>query len=170
MSSKTPKESAKKIKSAPNTRYYLVAISAIALVIAGALFFSLSKSNNTPKSVQANGCNGLSVSNECYSLEYASSNKQHIKGLSDRDSLAEKSGMMFVFPEPKEECFWMKDMRFSIDMVWLNEKREIIKIEPNVAPETYPTTYCADNTKYVLEINSGHAQKLGLQQGQMLNF
>lgn len=65
---------------------------------------------------------------------------------------------------------WMKNMKFSIDMVWVNGQNKITKIEKNVTPGTYPQTFCADNTSYVLELNSGAATKAGLSVGQRLSL
>lgn len=103
-----------------------------------------------------------------WQLEIAANNASRLQGLSDRDSLEPGHGMLFVFERPAKECFWMKGMRFPIDMIWLNEQREIIKIEQNITPETYPESFCADNTKFVLEVNSGQAEQAGLALGQRL--
>jgi len=84
------------------------------------------------------------------------------KGLSDRESLAKNKAMLFVFSESGQRCIWMKDMRFSIDIVWLDKSNKIVKIAENVAPETYPDTFCADDADRVLELNAGEAKGLGL--------
>jgi uncharacterized membrane protein (UPF0127 family) len=65
----------------------------------------------------------------------------------------------------------MKDMLFSIDMIWLDEAKRVITIKEGVAPETYPTTFCPDSAaKYGLEISSGGARRLGVSPGVRLAF
>ena len=55
-------------------------------------------------------------------------------------------------------------------MIWLNEEKTIIKTMQDVSPDTYPEQFCADDTKYVLEFNSGFADKYGLKPGTRLQF
>jgi hypothetical protein len=64
--------------------------------------------------------------------------------------------MLFIFDQPQESKFWMKDMQFPLDILWLNEDREIIYIKESLQPETYPNTFGPDTpAQYVIEINAG---------------
>src|SRR3989344_3587537 len=63
------------------------------------------------------------------------------QGLSGRDGLKDDEGMLFVFANSGEHLFWMKDMKFPIDIIWLNDNREVIYIKKNARPELYPETY-----------------------------
>ncbi len=93
------------------------------------------------------------------------------KGLSGRASMPSSHGMLFVFQEEGEYCFWMKDMKFYLDIIWFNANKEIVYIEPNIAPETYPTPFCSSTpAQYVLELHAGAAQNLNLKAGQKLQF
>lgn len=105
-----------------------------------------------------------------FKLEVAKSEKQQVRGLSGRESMLPDQGMLFDFERRGEHCMWMKDMRFSLDLLWLNDKKEVIKVVHGVSPETYPTTYCANGTKYVIELNKGAAQSAGFDTGQRLSF
>jgi len=49
--------------------------------------------------------------------------------------------MLFVFEEPKIRSFWMKDMSFPIDIIWVDEGLEIVGIEKRISPNTYPKTF-----------------------------
>lgn len=146
-------------------------VTVIGLIIIALIIFFIT---NTPKpdsqasNQQTESNCGLLINDSCIALEVAATNQARIKGLSDRDQL--NGGMLFAFEDPQEQCFWMKDMKFPLDMIWLNEHKEIIKLEENVLPDSYPQTYCADNTKYVLEFNSGFVQTYGLKTGQRLQF
>lgn len=102
-------------------------------------------------------------------LELAQSPEEQAKGLGGRTSLASGKGMLFVFLTSDRQCFWMKDMNFGLDIVWIDANQKIANIEKNISPNTYPQSYCSQG-QYVLEINAGEADKLGLYSGQQLYF
>ena len=160
-------------------RHHSVIVGMVIGIILAAFIaaFSLADSDNkahAPSSPQPAGeCLVINspANGDCdFRLEKADTNEQRIRGLSGRESLAEKEGMLFEFPAPSQECIWMKDMKFSIDIIWLNEEKEIIKIEEDVSPATYPESFCAKDTKYVIELDSGEAGKAALATGQKLSF
>jgi uncharacterized membrane protein (UPF0127 family) len=167
MSNKTPKANAKKTKSALKR---LAAITGIVLFAAGITIFIASRHSTPAAKTYPTICKRLYAGSNCITLERVATSEARMKGLSDRDSLARNSGMLFVFDRPDEQCFWMKDMRFNIDMVWLDSDRKIIKIVPDARPDSYPSTYCAENTKYVIEFNAGDAKEFNLTTGQQLWF
>jgi len=93
------------------------------------------------------------------------------KGLGDRASLPQNEGMIFVFPEPGSVGFWMKDMQFSLDMVWIGDDKVVKGVTKNISPDTYPNIFLPPvPVKYVLEVNAGMAEKLGIVKGSMVNF
>lgn len=107
----------------------------------------------------------------CVTLETARSNSALVRGLSGRASMDRDKGMLFVFPNPSRQCMWMKDMNFSLDMLWLDDQKQIIHIEKNVKPESYPNSYCGpSNSKYVVELNSGIVDQASLHEGQKLEL
>jgi uncharacterized protein len=112
----------------------------------------------------------VQIEHSCFEMEVADTNEKRIRGLSGREGLEENQGMLFVFEQVEEQCFWMKDMLFSIDMVWTDNHRKIIKIKENVSPDTFPDLFCSDDTKYVLEFNQGFVSKYGLKLGSTLQF
>ncbi len=107
---------------------------------------------------------------QCISLEHVDTPADRELGLSGRVDMPEGKGMLFVFDQPTKACMWMKDMQFPLDMVWLNQDEKIIKIQRAITPETYPESFCANNSLYVIELNSGIADKAGLRVGQQLNL
>lgn len=94
------------------------------------------------------------------------------KGLSDRKCLGEGKGMLFAYDTTGDFCFWMKDMNFPIDMLWINDDKTIVTVEPRVSPDTYPAkTFCPDRpAQYVLELNAGVAEDSGWGVGTKLKF
>lgn len=101
-----------------------------------------------------------------YTVEVVSTDASRQKGLSGRDGLASNSGMLFLFGEPGYDCFWMKDMKFDIDMLWFDEFQSLIHVQENASKSTYPSSFCPQTpAKYVLEVPAGTVKQLGLQVG-----
>ena len=93
------------------------------------------------------------------------------KGLSGHDPLGEDGGMLFVFDRPAAYGFWMKDMNFPIDIIWLNSDKEIIKISNDIKPESFPEQFCPESpVQHVIELQSGEAANNNLVVGQKLKF
>lgn len=98
------------------------------------------------------------------------------QGLSGTQSLPQDSGMLFVFDTPNKPGFWMKDMKYGLDFVWLDSAMKIIDITHNVMPNTYPKVfYCSQPTcpndevgrvQYVLEVRAGFSTAHNLKMGQ----
>lgn len=77
--------------------------------------------------------------------------------------------MLFTFKKPGSYCFWMKDMKFPVDIIWLNTNGVITGLESNVSPQTYPRSYCgAAGTTKVLELPAGSIQRNQLTTGNPL--
>lgn len=92
-------------------------------------------------------------------------------GLSDTASLPIHTGMFFVFSNPGMYGFWMKDMQYPLDIIWLDAQFHIITIQENLSPETYPHVFYPDsNAQYVLEINTGESKYLHLTLGGTFEF
>lgn len=103
------------------------------------------------------------------SIEEATTQSEREKGLGNRDNLRQDKGMLFVFESVDYHCFWMKDMKFSIDIIWLDEERKVVDIMQNVDPATYPENFCPKApAKYVLEVNSGLTASSGVGLGSKL--
>ena len=113
----------------------------------------------------------LEVGGHSYSLEVAVTKAEHEKGLSDRKFLDKDKGMVFLFEKEDKQCFWMKDMEFPLDIIWLDSARKVVHLERNVSPDTYPQAICpSEKAAYVIEIDAGQAAEAGILPGQILNF
>ena len=66
--------------------------------------------------------------------DLALTNEQKEKGLSVKDELKENEAMLFIFEESAKHSFWMKDMKFPIDIIWLDSDGEVVHIEQNLQP------------------------------------
>jgi uncharacterized membrane protein (UPF0127 family) len=100
------------------------------------------------------------------SVEVADTKESRELGLSGRSGIHDNQGMLFTFPVPGRYGFWMKDMNFPIDMVWINNQGLVVYVAENAKPEDYPARYVNDAAaSYVLEIGSGKAKTYGLYLG-----
>lgn len=158
MSNKTPKEQPKGTASAPKNKVSLV----VALLLT--TFVVILGIYITTRSPQ------LSAPNGKINLEFAKTQQERTLGLSGRTGLEANQGLLFEFDETSQQnCFWMKDMLFSIDMVWLDENKSVINVIPDVAPETFPESFCpTEPAKYGLEIASGQSKVLGIEPAAIL--
>jgi len=92
-------------------------------------------------------------------------------GLSNTAFLSENTGMLFIFDIPNKYGFWMKDMNYGLDLIWLDKDMTIVAITENVTPDTYPNVfYPPVPVSYVLEINSFGASKIGFSTGLKLHL
>lgn len=108
---------------------------------------------------------------ECLALEQVTTPEAMAKGLSGRTSLPQDQGMLFTYSQPGEYCFWMKDMQFPIDIIWVDADKKVINVHENVPPESYPEEFCPDKpAMYVIEVNAGVAKQAYLSSGSQLQF
>lgn len=88
------------------------------------------------------------------------------QGLSGTPALPENSGKLFIFKTPGTYGFWMKDMEYSLDFIWIDAAHRIVAIDQNITPETYPTVFYPPHAiAAVLEVNGGFAQAHALRVG-----
>lgn len=166
MSKTTHSEPEKKTKSARNK-------NPLGLWLGGALvFFGLFAVVNGILSLTDNKTRLLAPEG-IFTVEILETPELRYKGLSNRESIRSNEGLLFVFDTPStENCFVMRDMQFSIDMVWLDENKQVVTVTERVAPETYPAeTFCPTKpAKYGLEVLEGRAAETGITIDTKLRF
>jgi hypothetical protein len=96
-------------------------------------------------------------------------------GLSGRTSMRDNEGMLFVFDYPGQYGFWMKDMNFPLDIIWISQNGYVVYIEQNMTPESYlenPPKTAINNAQanYVLEMNAGMTEQYGLFLGSRVTI
>ena len=104
--------------------------------------------------------------------EIAVSDEERAKGLMFRESLSENAGMLFVFQDLDYHGFWMKNTLIPLDILWLNERKEIVYwVTADPCKKDPCSSYSPfQKAKYVLEVAGGFAKKHRLQIGQKLEF
>jgi uncharacterized protein len=106
-----------------------------------------------------------------FTVDIADTDATRSRGLSGREPLKSDQGMLFKFDTLDRYGIWMKQMNFSIDIVWFDTNGKIIWIESDVPPDSYPHIFIPPSpAKYVLELNSGIAARRGFVIGDQLEF
>jgi uncharacterized membrane protein (UPF0127 family) len=168
----------------PITVIAIVAAAAAGIIAAAVLFASspLSVVTGEPETEQQElVVGGATPSNNGYRqvnitvngaelvADIAATNDQRTKGLSVKDSLNENESMLFVFSTEREHSFWMKDMKFPIDIIWIDEDKEVVHVEHSLEP-CIPDEFCKPykpdrDSLYVLETVAGFAEKYNVTDG-----
>lgn len=137
----------------------LVAAIVVFIVIFDAIF------HNNPSRM------GVVLGGKTFTADIADTQVTQEQGLSGRKTLANDAGMIFVFDTPDNYGFWMKDMNFPLDIVWISPDYKIVHMENSVTSSTYPKIYYPNaSTQYVLEISAGQIKKLNVQIGDTVSF
>jgi uncharacterized protein len=106
-------------------------------------------------------------------VEVAADAISRVKGLSGRTSLDEGSGMLFIFDKPGIYSFWMPDMNFPIDIIWINDAK-VVDISKNVPNDFSLLNFRAykpsQPSQYVLEVNAGFAEKENIKIGDAVSL
>lgn len=108
-------------------------------------------------------------------VEIADSPDTRAQGLMFRPSMAPDRGMLFLFPEPGDHAFWMKNTLISLDMFWLDESGTILHLESDVPVCTRKDDGCPryqspHKSLQILELNAGMAKKFDLAVGSQLTI
>jgi len=118
-----------------------------------------------------NGAKTLKIGEISLNIEIADTEIEKENGLSGREKLEENEGMLFVFEKESYYGFWMKDMKFPLDIAWLDESKKIIYIEKNISPETYPKVFNSPRpAAYILETNARFFENSGIKVGDVADF
>jgi len=104
------------------------------------------------------------------SVEIASTPEQRQQGLMSRTFLPENHGMLFLFEEENEEVFWMKDTLIPLDIIFIDNNKNITKIHHAVPCEKDPCSLYSGKAKYVLEVNGGFTEDNNIQEGETVLF
>ena len=109
----------------------------------------------------------------CVQVEVVQKQKELTRGLQFREFLGSNAGMLFIFSVSARHSFWMKDTKIPLDMIWMDYARRVVTIKKKVPPcqEDPCPVYTPDQAAmYVLEVNSGYSDTLGLQVGDQAMY
>jgi uncharacterized protein len=141
--------------------FIILTIAAVIIGVGYATDYFERKSQEKPTVLELNG--------KSIKLEVVDTEPTRTQGLSNRQSLPADSAMLFIFDDSDIWGIWMKDMHFSIDIIFLDEQFNVINAYRNISPETYPAVYRAQRPAlYVLETNAGFVERNNIQLNQRL--
>lgn len=109
----------------------------------------------------------------CFQVELAVTQEQQARGLMHREHLDEDKGMLFIFEEPGDHPFWMQNTLIPLDIIWIDENKEVLFIGKDIRPckqVICPSINPRQPAKYVLELNADTADRIGLEEGDKLRF
>ena len=110
----------------------------------------------------------MQIGNRQFVVEKATTVGEQEKGLMRRDSLADDHSMIFIFPQTKSQSFWNHDVRFPLDVVFMDSDGRIVSIQ-HMKPYDDTATDPVD-AQYVIELNDGTAAKVGLKVGDKITI
>lgn len=100
-----------------------------------------------------------------FKVEIAKTDQERKDGLQNRESLPENNGMWFEFDTPDKYEFWMKDTKFPLDLVYVDDNMKVSHIIENTVPLSETKLQTPVSFRYVLEINGGLVAKKGIKVG-----
>lgn len=120
-------------------------------------------------SFRGNMIKKIELGGKIFRFEIVDSPNKMVLGLSGRKKMCLYCGMLFVFSENKNHSFWMKNMKFPLDIIWL-EKGIVKKIEKNI-PADSPHIFSPNtDSDIVLEINGGIVERLDIKEGDFIFY
>jgi len=139
------------------------------LVIFAGLYWFLIKSKSDPLKRAE-----ITVGSQTFSVEIADSLKSRARGLSGHAPLGDTMGMYFSFPIKAKYSFWMKDMAYPLDIIWIADGK-VLGVSENVpVPQNnnilnLPTYSPPEAIDSALEINAGSVKKFNISIGDIVS-
>ena len=118
----------------------------------------------------------VTIGQFAWPVELAVTGEQQAQGLSGRAELAAGSGMLFVWDREGRRSFWMPDMNFPLDLVWINGDCAVVDITRDAPPQAPGQSrdelprYTVEGVQYVLEINAGESALHSVNPGDRVEF
>jgi len=109
-------------------------------------------------------------SQAAFSVEIADDAIEQIAGLMFRDALPERTGMLFVYEKDRVVQFWMKNVSFPVDMIFINRCGRITHIHENAQPDTTSLIGSSGPVRAVLELNGGASKRAQIRPGDTVEL
>jgi len=102
--------------------------------------------------------------------EIAETDETRHLGLMYREGMGEDQGMLFIFPDEEIQGFYMKNTIMPLDIIFINSKKQIIKIHKNTTPFSEKTLPSVKPSIYVVEVQAGYTDKFGIKEGYYIDW
>jgi len=103
-----------------------------------------------------------------FSVEVADDRAERNRGLMNREKLPMSAGMLFVYNAPTSVSFWMRNTLIPLDMIFMDSTGTVQRVHSNAVPLDQTPIFGGNNIQYVLEINGGLAERMGIEVGSVL--
>jgi hypothetical protein len=142
---------------------------AVVVVLTGIAIVLYSAAKDAGSTEETNASASMRADDVALTVDVADTMTKRARGLSGRANVPENGGMLFLFDSADTHGIWMKDMRFSIDIIWLDSDLRIVDIKKEASPYSYPEVFTPrEPAFYVLEVASGLSDRVDLQIGDQL--
>lgn len=149
-------------------KFLIIFETILFIVILTPIYYSIETQNKSQKVIEGN----VTINGKTFEIELADEPTERSRGLMFRESLQRDKGMLFLFDREGVYSFWMMNVNFNLDIIWINSNGNVVHIEKDVPScfESCPVYSPKDSAKYIFEINSGVADELHLQVGSFVNI
>lgn len=103
-------------------------------------------------------------------IEIADDDMTRSQGLMWRRTMGENQGMLFIMDKQEAQSFWMRNTYISLDIIFVNAQKEIVKIRTNTKPQSLDQVTSELPALYVIEVNTGFCKKYGIKEGDKIQF
>jgi uncharacterized protein len=121
-----------------------------------------------------NGESHVTLKGKRFNVEVAANQEARARGLMFRDELAADRGMLFIHVVEEPQAYWMRNTKIPLDIFYFDSQRKLVSVQKNVpacSADTRCPPYPSEGAAlYVLELNAGLADQLGVQRGDVVEF
>ena len=127
-----------------------------------------------PACASGSGTPWVELKGKRFLVEVADDDAERSRGLMFRDSLPADRGMLFVHERDEPQAYWMKNTKIPLDILYFDSARKLVSAQKRVPPcsggDRCPPYPSEGSVRYVLELNAGAADAMGLAKGDELTF
>ncbi len=146
---------------------FLILIPSLAVIV-GIAFFMMLPTEAEHESVEFSR-DTIMIDEIELTVQLADTDHRRADGLMFQEELPYDEGMLFIFDNSEKRTFWMSNMLFSLDIIWIDSQRNVVHIDNSVPPcDTTETKACprydsgGKEVKYVLEVTAGFVDKFNI--------
>jgi len=136
-------------------------IALVLIIVSGTLMILLINKRTTP----------VTLGDQMVYARIANNDDSRRQGLSGTSPLGEREAMLFVFEAPGRWGMWMREMKYNLDIVWLDSNKRVVDMAKDVSPDTYPKVFLPEkDSLYVIELPAGYVDQHHVNIGQVAAF
>jgi uncharacterized protein len=103
-------------------------------------------------------------------IEIVDKESERNQGLMYRTRMGEFQGMLFLFDKPGPQAFWMRNTYIPLDIIYVNEKKEVVSIQKNAEVMNDKSLPSSKPAQFVVEVNAGFSERYGIMEGTTIQF